>query len=173
MNRIPVALFLGALSLPALAGPNRAQVEAQFDGIEQPPTAESLRAIPGVQAELLEIAQDASASRTHRAKALHALGYFPGAEARAVLESALVGDDAKMQRRAVYALANGWGDAAIPQITQALASDDAQLRIAAAASLGNVGTAKARVALDQRLPVEQEPAVRESIQASLRKTSAQ
>jgi len=170
MNRFPVALILGALSLPALAGPQRAVVEAQLDGIEQPPTAKSLKAIPGVVDELLEIAQDSDASRTHRAKAVHALGHFPQAETRAVLESALLGDDAKLARGAAYALGNGWGDAAVPTLRSALASTDTQLRIAAAASLGNVGSAQARVALDQRLAIESVPAVRESIQASITRT---
>jgi HEAT repeat protein len=168
MFRFALALLMTALSAPALAGPLRSQVEAQLDGIESPPDAISLRALgEGVSAELIEIAQDAEASRTRRAKALHALGWFPSAATRAVLEGALDGGDPKMARRAVYALGNGWGDQAVPAIERALADNDVQLRIAAAASLGNIGTPLARSALDARLKVEVEPTVRHTLQASL------
>lgn len=168
MVRTLVPLFAALLSTTALAGELRDDVVAQLDAIEEPPTRESLAALgDGVAAELIAIAQDSSATRTHRAKALHALGYFPSADSRLVLTTALDGGDSKLQRRAVHALANGWGQAAVADVTPALSSSDVQLRAAAAKALGRVGGPDARAALQQRLPSETEPMVREIIEAAL------
>ncbi len=174
MNQLKILAsicLLGALSLPALAGPQHKAVLAELSGMEDAPTAARLTALgPGVKAELMDISADASQKRSVRARALHALGWFPDADTRAVLQSALTGDDPLMARKAVYGLANGWGSAALAPLTEALASPDVQLRSAAARALGSVDSPDARAALDARLQLEQTPAVRESIERALQPT---
>jgi len=160
-----LAIPLALLALPALAGDLRQQVLEQLGGIEDAPTQASLSALgPGVAAELMELAEDTTLPHTRRARALHALGWFPSEETHAVLTAALDGQDALFARKAAYALANGWGERALDDLSRALSSDDVQLRIAAANALGNVGTEASKALLDQRLPVETVPAVRETIE---------
>lgn len=167
MRRALLVLAL-ATSLPALAGDLREPVLAALSGIEDVPSADDLRAIgDGVDAELLELAQDQSLSHTKRARAVHALGWFPTDSNQAWLKSTLAADDALLARKAAYALANGWGDAAVPLLQPALASTDVQLRLATVRALGNVGTAPARAALDARLQVEANAEVKDTIRQTL------
>lgn len=169
MRRALAILLLGA-ALPASAGDLRDAVMSELSGIEDPPTAESLRALgEAVGPELLEIAQDTEVGKSKRGRAVHALGWFPTPAARSFLDLAIAGQDARLARKAAYALANGWGDAALPQLSGALASTDVQTRIAAAGALAIVGTEPAREALKARLADESEPAVRESIESAIQK----
>lgn len=156
------------LATPALAGPHRDAVMHELNGIEDPPSAASLKAIaPDVHTELIEILGDASARHSARARAVHALGWFPNTTTRPVVEAALKGDDRLLARKAAYALANGWGVAALPQLTDALAASDAQLREAAAHALGNIDDKAVVPVLDARLAVEDSAAVRETIEGAL------
>jgi HEAT repeat protein len=130
--------------------------------------AESLRALGDtVPQELVELAADPSLRSSLRARALHALGWFPSTETRTVLETALQGDDKLMARKAAYALANGWSSEAIPALGRALSSADPQLRNAAARALGNIEDKSVVSILDARLSVEDQPSVREAIESSL------
>lgn len=160
--------LIWAAALPALAGPQRAAVLQELSGIEDAPTAESLRALgDAVPQELVELAADPSLRSSVRARALHALGWFPSAETRTVLEAALVGDNKLMARKAAYALANGWSAEAIPALGRALSAADPQLRNAAARALGNIEDDAVVTVLDARLTIEDQPAVREAIESSL------
>lgn len=134
---LPLAL---AASSPAFAGALRDPVLAALAGVEDVPTAADLQAIgAGVEGELIEIAQDASVVPTTRARAVHALGWFPTDSSQALLRSTLTGSDALLARKAAYALANGWGDASVPMLQPALAANDVQLRIATVRALDGVG----------------------------------
>ena len=160
--------LLWALALPAAAGPQRDAVLRELSGIEDAPTAESLRAIgDGVPQELMELVADPSQRSSVRARALHALGWFPSPDTRALLETALEGDDPLMARKAAYALANGWKAASLPALEQALSSSDAQLRNATARALGTIEDGAVVKILDARLAVETQPAVREALESSL------
>ncbi len=162
-----LALSLGAR--PARAGELRDDVLSQLSGIEAPPSAQSLAALgPNVVLELMELAQDDTIPRSKRARALHALGWFPSDGTRAFLRVALAGDDALMRRKAVYALGMGWNDEALPDIDHALSNeDDVQLRIAAAKALGQLGTPASQELLEHRLSVEPNPTVQTTIRKAL------
>ncbi len=171
----PSLLLLGlVLSLAstapatALAGELRQPVLAALDGVEDPPSAETLTAIgPGVEAELLEIAIDGEVPRTRRARALHSLGWFPSDATRSLLESQLGSGDRLMARKAAYALANGWKADAVPLLQRSLASDDVQLRVASARALASIDSDVARAALQARLSVETNATVQSTIQTAL------
>lgn len=156
------------LSLPAAAGDLREPVMTLLSGMEDPPSADSLRALgDGVEAELLEICQDGEVSRSKRGRAVHALGWFPSDATRSYLDQMLGSGDRLMSRKAAYALATGWGDDAVPLLGRALGSDDVQLRIASAKALGNIGSASAREALQARLADETNATVQSTIQSAL------
>src|SRR6185503_16511286 len=108
-------------------------------------------------------------NRSQRARAIHALGWFPDDTNRAFLVTQAHGTDSMFVRKAVYALANGWGDGAIPELTLALANHDVQVRMAAAYALGTVGTESAKLALDARLPLESDATVKATIEKQMRK----
>jgi HEAT repeat protein len=122
-----------------------------------------------VDAELLEIAEDAGVSKSKRGRAVHALGFFPTDSNRTWLVRALAGQDSRFARKSAYALSNGWGDAAISDLEGALRATDVQLRIAAASALGNLRSEAARTVLSNRLPDETESAVRQSIESAIAK----
>lgn len=164
-----LALGIGLVfSAPAFAGALREPVLTALSGVEDVPTADNLRALgSGVEAELLEIAQDANVARTRRARAVQALGWFPSPASRSFLEQTLGVTDRLMARKAAYALANGWGNDAVPVLTIALGNDDVQLRDAAARALAIVGSSAADAALRERLSVETNETVQATIQSVL------
>lgn len=170
MRRLLVPVFVALMGSTAWAGELRQPVMDQLAGVESAPTAEALQALgdaDAVRDELIALSADDSLPRSHRLRALHALGWFPSDASRTVLTAALTGSDAHAARKAVYALGTGWKDAALPELTQALAANDTQLRIAAAKALGRVATPGARQALEARLPTESSDTVKEQIQKSL------
>lgn len=163
-----LALVLGLSVGTAWAGPLRDQVLPQLQGIEDPPSAEALRALgPGVAAELLELSEDGELPRSVRAKAVHALGWFPSPETRAALVARLDGSDRILARKAAYALGEGWGAGAIPELTRALEAPDSHLREAAARALGGVDSPEAVAVLEARLAVEESSSVKATITKSL------
>ena len=152
----------------AHAGALRAPVLSALSGIEDVPSADDLRSIgDGVEAELMELAQDSALAPTQRARAVHALGWFPSDGSRALLLSTLSSGDSLLARKAAYALANGWGDASVPLLQPALASADVQLRIATVRALDGVGTESARGALGGHLTVEANAEVAATIRKAL------
>jgi len=166
---LPALVAALALASPtAHAGELRDSVLPHLSGMEDPTSPDALRALgPGVADELLSIVDDSALPRTTRARALHSLGWFPSPATRGVLVAALDGSDSFMARKAAYALGTGWGEAAVPDLKRALASDDQRLRDATARALGKVGGDAADAALSERLAVEEEASVRESITKAL------
>lgn len=167
---LPLALLgLGLLLSPsARAGELREPVLTLLSGVEDPPDAQSLQRLgAGVGDELLEIAQDGEVARTRRARAVHALGWFPSDASRSFLDQTLASSDRLLSRKAAFALATGWGDGAVPLLTQALSDEDTQLRIASAQALGLIGSDAARAALRGRLSAETNENVQSTIQSAL------
>lgn len=172
---MPSALF-SALVVGLLAGEARADDALRstlidlLSGYEQAATADELRRLgPGVEAELLSIAEDAGMSRTRREAATYSLGWFPSDATHTWLQARLVdpATDSHIRRSAAWALANGWKDAAVPDLTAAFADPDAQLRNQIARALGKMGTPTARAALEARLPNETDAMVRTTVQTLL------
>jgi HEAT repeat protein len=167
-----ILLFALALATPAYAAdnPSKAELLQALGGYEESASADSLKALGSdVPAVLREIASDTTLTHTQRARAIHALGWFPDASTREFLVMQAHGTDTLFVRKAVYALANGWGDGAIDELVLALANHDVQIRMAAAYALGNVGTESAKLALGARLPLESDPTVKTTIEKAMRK----
>lgn len=157
-----------ATARPAAAGELREPVMTLLSGVEDTPTASELQALgPAAGAELLEIAADPDVARSKRGRAVHALGWFPSDQTRGFLDQTLQSDDKYLARKAVRALATGWQDGALPALTPALQSDDVQLRIATVRALGDISSPKARALLDDRLAVETNGAVQDTIRKVL------
>ena len=122
-----------------------------------------------VPATLRDIASDPALTTTQRARAIHALGWFPDETNRAFLVGHARGGNPMFARKAIYALANGWGDQAIDELTVALANPDVQTRMSAAYALGHLGTPSAQLALEARLAHETDPTVKATIQKQMEK----
>ena len=146
------------------------QVLGLLSGYEETASPESLKALGGdVPGTLRAIAADTTLSATQRARAIHALGWFPDDTNRAFLAAQARGGNPMFARKAIYALANGWGDQAIDELTVALANPDVQTRMAAANALGHMGTPSAKLALEARLAHETDPTVKATIQTQMGK----
>ena len=167
-----VLLLCLAFAQSALAADDatKQQVLGLLSGYEETASPDSLKAIDGnVPGTLRSIASDTTLSATQRARAIHALGWFPDDETRAFLVAHAHGNNPMFARKAIYALANGWGDQAIDELTVALANPDVQTRMAAANALGHVGTPSAKLALEARLAYETDPTVRTTIEKQMGK----
>ena len=112
---------------------------------------------------------DTTLTSTQRARAIHALGWFPDDTTRAFLVAQARGGNPMFARKAIYALANGWGDQAMDELTVALANPDVQTRMAAANALGHMGTPSAKLALEARLAYETDPTVKATIEKQMEK----
>jgi HEAT repeat protein len=149
------------------AGPQRQAVLDLLNAYDEPVRQEDLAALgAGVDAELLEIAQDAAVPLTRRGKAVAALKFYPTTEVRSFLDATLAGQESLLRRKAAYSLA-AFGSSAVPALIGALGEPDVQLRVAAANALGTVGDAEGLEALRARLAVETEPAVKKAITAAV------
>ena len=164
-------LFVLALGQAAAAeDPSKEQLLGLLSGYEETASPDALRALSGdVPATLRAIVADPSLTQTQRARALHALGWFPDDTNRALLVTHARGNNPMFARKAIYALANGWGDQAIDELTVALANPDVQTRMAAANALGHLGTPSAKLALEARLAYETDPTVRTTIEKQMGK----
>jgi HEAT repeat protein len=146
----------------------RQQVLGLLGGYEETASPDSLKALDGdVPGTLRAIASDTTLPSTQRARAIHALGWFPDDTNRAFLVVHARGGDPMFARKAVYALANGWGDKAIDELTVALANPDVQTRMAAANALGRMGTPSAKLTLEARLVHETDPTVKANIETQM------
>ena len=145
------------------------QVLGLLSGYEETASPDSLKAVDGdVPGTLRAIASDSALTSTQRARAIHALGWFPDDANRAFLVAQARGGNPMFARKAIYALANGWGDQAIDELTVALANPDVQTRMAAANALGHMGTPSAKLALEARLAYEADPTVKATIEKQMR-----
>jgi HEAT repeat protein len=175
MSRLTWALLALALPITAVAGEHQAAVMDLLNAVEQPPTKTDLEAISdGVDAELMEIADDTEVASTRRGRAISALGFFPTDTVRAFLDAKLIeAGKSLFRRKAAYALAAGWGAESVEAIAAVLTDDDVQLRIAAVNALAQVNDATARQALETQLATESESAVKDAIEKGLKQEVAQ
>jgi HEAT repeat protein len=128
-----------------------------------PPAASPAPAAGDLRARVLELLE---ASRgAPREEAWRQLG----PEALPVL-SAVLGDaraPASVRASAASALGRYLGLEAIPTLISRLVDREDQVREAAAVALGRLGGQQARQALEDRLPLEERPLVREALQRGL------
>ena len=167
-----VLLLCLAFAQSALAADDatKQQVLGLLSGYEETASPDALKALDGdVPGTLRTIASDTTLSSTQRARAIHALGWFPDDTNRAFLVAHARGDNSMFARKAVYALANGWGDQAIDELVVALANPDVQTRMSAAYALGHLGTPSAQLALEARLTHETDPTVKATIEKQMEK----
>ncbi len=167
MSRSLYALVALLLPLSAVAGDKRDAVLELLNAVEESPSAAELTALgDGVDAALMEIAQDTAVPHTRRGRAVSALQHFPSDPVRAFLEGQLDGTDGLLRRKAAWSLAV-WGASAVPKLSDALGDDDVQLRIAAAGALGAIDAPEAKTALELRLKKEKEQPVLDEIHEHL------
>jgi len=122
-------------------------------------------AIPALQAELL----DTQASEARRLAAARALAGLPGRAGLATLGDA-VGSPRltpALRDAAAEELGSHDRDEAVARLGPLLGAQDPSVRSAAARGLGRAGGAAARKSLEDRLEREEDPGVRERLQASL------
>jgi HEAT repeat protein len=162
-----ICLLVLAAPLSAWAGPKRAAVMDLLNAFEEPIREADLAALgDGVDAELMEIADDAQVPASRRGRAVTGLQYYKTDTVRTYLEKQLKGDVSLLRRKAAASLA-AWGPTAVPALTPVLSDSDVQLRIAVAQALGRIGDESARKALQERLASESEPVVKEAIDKAL------
>lgn len=144
------------------------QVMDLLGQMDSPATAEDYQALgEGVDAVLIQVANDNTQRATTRGRAIQALGYFPSDASKETLVALLAGDDNTMKRKAVFALCIGWGADALPLVEPALADEDVQVRVSTAKALAMVDGEARDALLAARLQVETEAAVVKALEKSL------
>lgn len=167
--------FLGvvaalAVLLPAVAqaadAKTMAAVQEELSGVETAPNLERLKATPGAEEALRELAADGKSPVMLRAKAVAALRAFPTDATLTFLTATL--EDVKapesLRVRAPLALAQAFPERALPTLKGRLADENASVRKAVAEGLGKVGTPDAIAALKARAALESAPAVKKTIE---------
>src|SRR5262250_2757031 len=177
MSRLGLPLLLACLVAAACArsmGPARTTEEARTrvaalldapDAGASEFAAVGPEAIPALQAELL----DTQASEARRLAAARALAGLPGRGGLATLGDA-VGSPRltpALRDAAAEELGSHDRDEAVTRLGPLLSAQDPSVRSAAARGLGRAGGAAARKSLEDRLEREEDPGVRERLQASL------
>jgi hypothetical protein len=168
-------MLLGALALLvpslALAGPLDDRVEEMLQGIESTPKAAEWKSLPPEAAPLLAaIAKDPKALPTKRARAVHALAYFPTAAESETTLAALVDDahtEITVRRSAARAYAAGFKDRALPHLTPLVEDANPRLREEAVKAVASIPGANATDLLKRRAPVERDPAVKAALTQAL------
>ena len=176
MSRLVPALLLACAvaSCARSLGPARTSEEARgrvADLLAQPDAgapdfaAIGPEAVPALQAELL----DPKASDARRLAAARALAGLPDHAGLAVLGDAVASPKLTPALRDAVAdeLGSHDRDEAVSRLGPLLAAPDPSVRAAAARGLGRAGGAAARKSLEDRLEREDDPGVRERLQASL------
>jgi HEAT repeat protein len=122
-------------------------------------------AVPALQAELL----DPQASDARRLAAARALAGLPGRAGLGALGDAVASPRLTPALRDTVAeeLGSHDRDEAVARLGPLLGAADPSVRSAAARGLGRAGGAAARKSLEDRLEREEDPGVRERLQASL------
>ena len=177
MSRLGLALllpFLASAACTRSVGPARSSEEARgrvtalLDAPDAGPSefaAIGAEAVPALQTELL----DSQASDARRLAAARALAALPGRAGLAVLGDAVASPRLSPPLRDPVAeeLGSHDRDEAVARLGPLLGATDPSVRSAAARGLGRAGGAAARKSLEDRLEREEDPGVRERLQASL------
>jgi HEAT repeat protein len=124
---------------------------------------------PAALPELLSLIGDPNAPEAQRTRAVAALAVVSEASASQRLQELLLGQDTPTAVRVAATLALGRreGLRALPVLTPLLSDSSPRVRIAVAQTLGRMGGAETRQALESRLSLEEEPDVREALQQGL------
>ena len=122
-------------------------------------------AVPALQAELL----DPQATEARRLAAARALGGLPGRAGLGTLGEAVSSPrlTPALRDAAAEELGSHDRDEAVARLGPLLGDPEPSVRSAAAKGLGRAGGAAARKSLEDRLEREEDPGVRERLQASL------
>ncbi len=172
MTHAAVAALVLSLWAPAAAQePDlRETVLTMLGGYEAPAAADAdwVALGAGAAPHLLAIAADGAQPTSRRARAIAALGNFPGADVESYLASVLSEPvHNSLQRNALRSLARTAGASRLSLIASFLAHEDSTLREAAVHALGVIGTPEARAAIEARRPVETSSAVTAAMDAEL------
>lgn len=155
---------------PASGPALRAHVEAL---LQEPDAlghvADWLRLGPGAFPVLEQVVADSQAPASQREHAVAAMALVENAEATERLLALLRDSGALPSLRANAALALGLraGPEALDSLRPHLEDPQLVVREAVAVALGRLGSAEAQQALEERLPFEEDPLVREAIQQGL------
>jgi HEAT repeat protein len=124
---------------------------------------------PEALTELTGLASNPKAPEPQRTRAVAAMAVVAHPEASQRLQALLRGPStpASVRSAATIALGRRAGLEALPLLTPLLEDKDEQVRATAAQTLGRIGSAEARRVLEERLPLEESPVVREAIQQGL------
>ncbi|SEU31737.1 HEAT repeat-containing protein [Myxococcus fulvus] len=168
-----LAYSRGAGEPPPTATPPRdlrAQVESLLDASQGTPRDEQLRRLgPQAVPVLSSLVMDGSAPSTRRARAVASLALVDPTQSahsiQEVLEDARAPADVRAS--AAGALARCLGIDAIPPLSARLTDQEEPVREAVALALGRLGGQQVRQALEERLPLEERPLVREALQRGL------
>ncbi|WP_342381463.1 HEAT repeat domain-containing protein [Myxococcus stipitatus] len=159
-----------AAPLPSTPGDLRAQVLALLDAAQGPIREEQWRRL-GTQAVpiLTAVATDNAGAPSRRSRALASLALVDPTQGAHSIQEVL--DDthapADVRVSAAQALAQCMGVEAIGLLAPRLADREDPVREAVALTLGRLGGQQARQVLEERLPVEERPLVREALQRGL------
>ena len=164
----PAASAPGAAPLPS--SELRARVLALLDASQGGPREESWRRLgPDAVPVLTALAVDRETPIARRALALTSLALVDPAggagSIREVLEDARAPADVRAS--AAAALGRCLGLEAIPTLLNRLQDREDRVREAVAVTLGRLGGQQVRQALEDRLPLEERPLVREAVQRGL------
>ena len=177
MSRLCPSLLLACLTAAACArsmGPAHTTEEARsrVSSLLDAPDAGAPdfaaigpEAVPALLAELL----DTQATQGRRRAAARALAVLPGRAGLATLGDAVASPRLTPELRDAVAeeLGSHDRDEAVARLGPLLGAQDPSVRSAAARGLGRAGGAAARKSLEDQLEREEDPGVRERLQASL------
>jgi HEAT repeat protein len=124
---------------------------------------------PAAFGVLEELASNPKLPASQRARAVTSMAAVDHPQAGEHLR-ALLGDmstEPPLRASAATALSLRAGTDAIPALLPYLQDPNRQVRMAVARALGRLGGSQAQQALEERLPIEEEPLVREALQQGL------
>jgi HEAT repeat protein len=172
--RRSLCLLLALVGCARSGGPARTPEEARtriLELLRQPDAgAAEFRAVgPEAPAALESVLADPRAPESDRTAALTALGTLPSSAGLPALSRAVSapGFSPELRDGAADLLGARDREQAVLQLTPLLASPDPAIRSAAARGLGRAGGPAARKSLEDRLEREEDPSVRERLQAAL------
>jgi HEAT repeat protein len=124
---------------------------------------------PAALGVLEELASDPKAPAPQRVRAVTSMAAVDDPQSAVQLRGLLVNSRVQSPLRASAATALGLrsGSEAVPTLLPFLQDRDGSVRAAVARALGRLGGAQARQALEERIPEEKEPLVREALQQAL------
>ena len=157
-------------STPASGADVRERVMALLDASQGYPREETWRPLgPDAVPVLTSLVADQAAPTARRSRAMVSLALVDPAggagSIRQVLEDARA--PAEVRASAAVALGRALGPDAIPTLLTRLEDREAPVREAVAVALGRLGGQQVRQALEDRLPLEEQPLVREALQRGL------